>query len=234
MASLGSKKRLQLLEEAGVVEGDDKNGEIQLTGPFLSQVEEFSAVFSGESERDVVDILEDVSESEEERSWLSEIYERCPDLIPLYLAINEYGSVQNLVSGFEESLQIAAVLQALQQSSLPTSGSPAMFLSVHGTDLPVYLLLFQEAIVYVWTDECPPCEEMQAEFDELFESTPGAEEALFSVFGPESAEFLFQEYDVVGAPTTLFVVDGEVDTRLQGSHYSRVIQTEIENLRNRE
>jgi hypothetical protein len=55
--------------------------------------------------------------------------------------------------------------------------------------------------------------------------------ALFAAYGPDAAELLQDRYGVQGGPTTLFVVDGEVDARLQGAHYPEAIEHEFEQLK---
>jgi hypothetical protein len=52
-----------------------------------------------------------------------------------------------------------------------------------------------------------------------------------AVYGPDAPVLLEERYNVVGAPTTLFVLNGRVDARLQGAHEEYKIESEVQKLR---
>jgi len=89
-----------------------------------------------------------------------------------------------------------------------------------------------KSVVYIWRDDCEPCDQMKTALDAVFADTdPETEIPLFSLFGPTNAQDLHEEYDVDGAPTTLFMKDGDVDSRLQGAQFESVIRSELNTLR---
>lgn len=81
--------------------------------------------------------------------------------------------------------------------------------------------------MYIWLDDCEPCETVHEDLDDIFEQ-PVDDLALFSVYGPDHAELLAEEYDVSGGPTVLFFHTGTVDARLYGAQHREVLETEIE------
>ncbi|MDZ7747064.1 MAG: thioredoxin family protein [Halobacteriales archaeon] len=72
----------------------------------------------------------------------------------------------------------------------------------------------RDAVVFVFTHGCRPCERLKAEFDGITESLP-ASVARFGVDGEDAPE-LRNRYDVVVAPTALFLADGELAARIEG------------------
>jgi hypothetical protein len=73
---------------------------------------------------------------------------------------------------------------------------------------------------------------MVEEFEGLIDGWPD-EVARLSLFGPDAVETLRERFDVTGAPTTLFVKDGAVDSRLLGSHHQEAIVSELTHLTSR-
>lgn len=131
----------------------------------------------------------------------------------------------------ERRLQLLAVVDGFFPPAPPDDGAPAAFLAVHGSRLPFLLSLYRRAVVYVWREDCPPCEGMREALEEAFPEPP-SDLALLAVFGPDDPELLADEYGVTAGPTTLFAVGGAVDARLVGSHYADVVRQEVEALRN--
>lgn len=130
----------------------------------------------------------------------------------------------------DDLVRTVTVLRQLQGEAPRTGGAPEQFLPVHGERLSVLLPLTRRGIVYVWREDCDPCDQVRETIEDLLGG--GADDiALFAVYGPDAAEYLYEHYDVSGAPTTLFVVDGEVDSRLQGARYSEAYAGEIETIR---
>lgn len=129
----------------------------------------------------------------------------------------------------EEQLKVTAIVQQLQTGLPPSTGTPRGFFEVAGEQLDPLLALNEKAIVYVWRDNCDPCEPIREDMETLLDDPDDI--ALLSVYGPDCAQFLQENYDVVAAPTVLFVVRGEVDSRLQGPHPTPSYRGEIEYLR---
>jgi hypothetical protein len=62
---------------------------------------------------------------------------------------------------------------------------------------------------------------------------PPGDLLLLAVYGPDCPRLLDREFDVSGAPTTLFTLDGRVDSRFVGAPSTDGLETEIETLRER-
>lgn len=132
--------------------------------------------------------------------------------------------------GAEAIVRTALVLDRFDNSTVQGGGAPERFLPIRGDRIEVATALSRFAIVYVWREECPPCDVMCEEFDSRFTEQPD-DIALYAVYGPAWAEGLYERYDVGGGPTTLFFADGTVNARLVGAHYCTTIGHEIEQLR---
>jgi len=129
----------------------------------------------------------------------------------------------------ETRVQLLPVLERFESDPPRDDGVPDSFTPVTGPQLVTMLRSSRRAIVYVWKDDCDPCDVMREEFDDMFPEPP-EDIALLAVCGPEAMDAM-AEFDVVGAPTTLFVSNGSVDIRLQGAQYRDLLDTEVENLR---
>jgi thiol-disulfide isomerase/thioredoxin len=127
----------------------------------------------------------------------------------------------------EDLIQTASVMLHLRYDPPSNSGTPEPLLLVSPDQLQILLQIHSKAVVYVWRDDCPPCDEMKGVLENAF-SEPPTGISLFSVYGTESPELLEERYDVVAGPTTLFVVNGSVDSRLHGAHYEEVVHTQLE------
>lgn len=133
----------------------------------------------------------------------------------------------------DDLVRVTAVLAQIQGSVPRTEGVPDWFLPVRGDQLPTLLQFAPRAIVYVWREECEPCDLMCETFREAFDGDPPDDVALFAVYGPEHSELLYEEFDVSGAPATLFTIGDRVDSRLYGAHYPEAVEGEIEKIRER-
>jgi len=131
---------------------------------------------------------------------------------------------------FESAVRAALVLQGLDRGPPETEGVPEGYLPILGDQLESVLQLYQRVIVYVWRYECPPCEVMKSELEEV---PPALTETIgqFAIYGPNSAAYLQNNYDVPGGPTLLFGSDGRIQSRLFESQYRDIIESEIRSLR---
>lgn len=139
--------------------------------------------------------------------------------------------IEGRETGFSaiDIIQIIPVLASFEQRPPPDEGTPNGFFPVKGTHLPLLFSAQRGAVVYIWKIECEPCTEMKSILGGI--PIENNDLQLLSIYGPDSARFLYEEYNVPGAPTTLFIVDGEVDARLYGARNPSVIETEIEKTR---
>jgi len=130
----------------------------------------------------------------------------------------------------EEHRFRAAVFLTQFPDNPPTDGVPDSFLAVTGPALQQVLQFVEKAIIYIWRDDCDPCDIMKMEYDNIFQEPPD-DLTLLAVYGSDWGSLLRSEFDIVGAPTTLFVRNSVVDARLIGAHYPKAIEHEIAVLR---
>lgn len=132
----------------------------------------------------------------------------------------------------EEYVKVTAMVQQLGGPFPPSNGTPDGFFQVTGEQLEPLLQLNEKAVVYVWRDDCDPCDLVREDLEAVLEDAP-SDVALLSVYGPDCTEHLYEEYAIVGAPTVLFMMQGHVDARLQRARPRVVYEAEIQNLRER-
>lgn len=121
------------------------------------------------------------------------------------------------------------VLEHVMNGYPRTAGTPEGFLSIGGDQLELALACFDPLVLFVWRDDCPACESMRAEIEELLEEREPSV-PLLSVFGPDAATVLGDRFGVAEAPTTLFVRNGEVESRLLGARHKEAIAGELDAL----
>jgi thiol-disulfide isomerase/thioredoxin len=111
----------------------------------------------------------------------------------------------------------------------PSNGAPEGFTPITGEEIPPFLDEHPAAVVYFWREDCPSCDELRDDIEELQDSGQIPDEvALASVYGPGSPQFLRAEYDVAVAPTVLFCANGRIDSRLVGVHQPSSYAEEIQ------
>ncbi|MEF8814569.1 MAG: thioredoxin family protein [Halovenus sp.] len=155
-------------------------------------------------------------------------FEDDPTLLGTFWALGAFLSDVTFV----DILRVLLVLDTLQHPPDREEGVPDSFLAIRGDRLAKFFPFIQHGMVYVWREDCNPCDTIVEQFEQL--PSDASEGTLrLSVYGPAWAELLETEYDVVGAPTTLFVADGTVDARLVGAHPANTIEQEIVTTRER-
>jgi len=205
-----------------------KDGELTFTEVFQSDLaEQQHIVENQEDELDRTDSEHDVRDTEFD--------EICQTHLDIVREHSDFWTLCTVLKGYlpsesaERIVQVACVLDQIRSGFPPDEGTPEGFFPVHANRLPVLLPFQERAIVYVWRHDCPPCDTMRERLEEALTDRP-ENIALFSVYGPADAELLYSEYAIEGGPTTLFVVEGQVDARLFGPHYTNVISNEIQTL----
>jgi thiol-disulfide isomerase/thioredoxin len=197
---------------------------LQLSDAYCEQVETFEEQLRGTDEEQLRRTVRDeVGESEADQ--VIGACESDPALIARYLALSSRTEEHDVV----ERLRLVPIVEQFFGTT-PDEGAPDAFTPVQPDQLPFLLNLYERAIVYMWRDDCEPCDLMREELESLFPDPP-EDIALFAVYGPDDPRFLYEEYDVSGGPATLFMLNGEVDARLYGAHYTGVVESEIETLR---
>lgn len=125
----------------------------------------------------------------------------------------------------DDWLSLLPVLRLFRPKEMPTDGVPESFIPVPATHLPHLTRIYSPAVVYVWLDDCPPCDTVKEDLESIFEKPRGA--MPFAVYGPTDQEFLGEEYDVTAGPALLFVRDGGIDSRLYGAQPEQTVESEL-------
>lgn len=223
---MDANARLDRLVAVGAVEEDAGGERLRLSAEFSEAVEEHREALSADGAGDVGDALAAAAADEETAAALRDLADGDADLGATLRAL-EARVDGPLDAGW---LRLAPILDQLNREPPRSDGAPRSFLPVHGDRLDAFLRVYPTAVVYVWLDDCEPCDLMRDELDGVFAEPPD-DVGLFAVYGPDYARELFDGYDVQGGPATLFVLDGEVDSRLYGAHPPEVLETELETLR---
>jgi len=152
-----------------------------------------------------------------------------PELLAAYATLRErHPSVSST-----QALVTAVLLTSSNPGQPPASGAPKGFVPVHGEDAVRLVDLCNRCVVYVWRQDCRPCEAIRPNLSEVFGADPPDGVLALSVYGPDCATLLDAEYDVVGGPTTLFTLEGTVDARFVGVAETDALEREIDTLRER-
>lgn len=107
-------------------------------------------------------------------------------------------------------------------------GSPDAFTPVNADVLPAVLAAAAPSVVYAWKRDCPPCDVMRESLAECFRGDERPVQ-LFSVYGPADPATL-SDYQIEGAPTTLFTAEGRVQGRILGERDPAVVEAELESV----
>lgn len=219
---LGTPERLlNILVNSNLVERTE--GErYKPSAELIDRLEQWETDVAEMTDSEICDELHEVINDKEKMESLLEVGGEQERILAEYLTFADIDGLSHA-----ERLRMMSTLDMLLPSSSPTDGTPDAFLPVDGNRLPLLLSVYDRAIVYIWREDCPPCDVMRDEFNEIFPSPPD-DLALLSVYGPDCAKLLQEEYGVTGGPVTLFVLHGKVDARLNGAQYREVIETEIE------
>ena len=197
------------------------NGDLRKSDAFLDHVEAKQSDLP-ESIADQDDLL-----SEDEKTSLEKLIDVSPRAVAEYLTVVQTCGDQLTDA---ERTWVVSVLDTFEPDPVPDEGAPELHIPISGQKVPFIEQFFKKAIVYFWRYDCDPCDLVRDDFNELLE-VPDDEIAYFSVFGPNASELLYEEYDVGGAPTTLFFLNGRVDVRLVGASYPNVLEKEVNYLR---
>jgi hypothetical protein len=128
-------------------------------------------------------------------------------------------------------IKFAIIIEQLYRGYPTAEGAPAAFLPIRGDQIETLLEIVPRAVLYIWLDDCEPCNSIKQEYDKLLPKQP-ENIALLSVYGPKWARSLSEQFDIHGGPVSLFILNGNVDTRLFGPHDADAIKHELEFLGN--
>lgn len=158
-----------------------------------------------------------------EKTELIDVCNDDPEFLKKYVAVAQ--KTRDLP--LETQLSLVFVIDQFIEPQLKFGGAPEAFQPVRGRHLRTAIELHPRSVVYAWRHDCDACDTMKQTLDEVFED--GSDRyGLFAVYGTDCAALLHDQFDVEGAPTTLFCADGVVDSRLMGAQYARSVESEVE------
>jgi thiol-disulfide isomerase/thioredoxin len=170
------------------------------------------------------DVLESVYE--EYASFAPDSCEPDSELLSNVLAVNsETSQLSNKMC-----FSIGLLLDRLDNKN-HLSGVPEGFVPIAGPEIEKYLTEFPTSVLYFWREECPPCDKVRETFEQLLNSNDIPEfVGRAAIYGPDSAQFIQDRYDVAAAPTVLFTVKGQVDSRYVGPKPTCAFRSELETI----
>lgn len=225
-AAVDAEELLERLLDSGVVTTLDGSDELALSEVFKRRIETEREELLGADEP-LLEAVTNVVGHAGRAERLVEDRTAAREFLAKFRALNEFGG--DVLSN-EEVSRTLVVLDRFERALPPESGSPDAFLPVHGDQLKPLLASTHLAVVYVWRADSSACETMRANLDDVF-ATPPSDVLALSVYGPDWEDLLETYYDVKSAPTTLFVVDGRVDSRYVGPHDAVLVEREVEVIR---
>ncbi|MFB6304722.1 MAG: thioredoxin family protein [Haloferacaceae archaeon] len=216
------------LIDAGVFEAAGGD-ELRLAAEFRETVDDHRETLADRDPEDARESVAALTGDEDAATALCEAARVDPALLARYVAVRE--RVDDLTPG--ETLALAVVVGHLEDGRPRDDGSPDAFLPVYGDELVDLVALSPRCVVYAWREDCPPCDAVRGDFDAMFADGAPDDVMLLAVYGPDCPRLLDEEFDVVGAPTTLFTLEGSVDSRLTGARPREAYERELETLRER-
>lgn len=220
--SMDRQGQLDRLLETSILVPFDEDG-VELSDEFVDEYATHRDAFAKASDLETeLSTLLDA----EEATWVTETGRGDAELVARYTVLRDRLPDRPR----EELLSLALLLAQFERGPPRDEGAPSAFVPVYADQLPVLVSLYRRCIVYVWRDDCDPCDLAREELDALFDTQP-EDIACFAVYGPEDAELLDAKFDVVGGPTALFMIDGRVDARIQGAAHQETYVQEVTALR---
>ena len=106
-------------------------------------------------------------------------------------------------------------------------GVPDGFTPLRAHEIPLFLHQHSASIVYIWQDDCDPCDDVRETLEGMVRDGVVDERVgLAAVSGENQVEYLHDRYDVGFVPTTLFCVGDRVDSRLLGAKRRLIFEQE--------
>lgn len=208
-----------LLFSSGVL--TERGDDVTLSTRFESSIDEYEAEIPALSREELSRLIRERVGSDANVEPLIEIGGEDPRTIAELCALSD-----RLDTAPADWLQLLPVLRLFRTDDAPTEGVPEPFVPVPGEIVPHLAAIYSRLLVYVWLDDCPPCDALADRLESIFERPRGV--LLFAVYGPAYRDVLEREYDVTAGPVLLFMRDGAVDSRLYGDHAESVIETEVD------
>jgi hypothetical protein len=218
----------QLIERDVFRTADDAD-ELRLTESFREAVEQRRETLADRAPADRPDAVGDALDDPDLAATLTAADVTDPDFLARYVALRTRADDLSAT----QALTLAVVVGQLVDGRPRDEGAPEAFLPVDGEDLLRLVALQDRCIVYAWREDCPPCETIKSDFADLFADGPPGDVLPLAVYGPDCPALLDREFDVSVAPTLLFTLHGDVDSRFVGAPSTEGLRAEIRTLRER-
>lgn len=138
-------------------------------------------------------------------------------------------AIRQFVDGLDRTAAVraAAALEAVDDPP-PMEGVPEGFVRLAAEQIEPFIDRHSPAIVFFWKEDCEACETVRDQFETLRSDGVLDPISLGAVYGPDGVPYIREEFDVAVAPTTLFCVDGRIDSRIIGDHIPQLFRDEVE------
>jgi thiol-disulfide isomerase/thioredoxin len=209
----------RLLEEGIICEKSDSN--VALSDEVIREADELLPVDSTSAVSDSTDLF---GGTEAAKQAVRVTAESSPELLAYLTVLDRMlGSPE---FDFEKLVGLLTLLAQVTPPLPRTEGAPAAFTPVNGDHISLLTDLYERVVLYVWLEDCEPCDMARDNWNEVVDEAPEGV-AMFSIFGPDSPETLYQQFGVGGGPVTLFVLNDEVDCRIYGASYPEPFENEL-------
>ena len=221
---MDSKRILDQLLEAQVIGVEEDAESIFVLDNFKEDITHHSAKIERSEDPQLTNQISRMSDDLLVEA-LTTIAKKDPQFVSIFLTLKKWTTGL----GNDELVQASTVLNQLYPEPPRKDGSPEGFIPIHGDQLEFLFKLHPRSVLYVWRDNCDPCDLLKETFEDILKQN-SYELSFFSVYGPNSEELLADRFDVKGGPVTLFVLNGTVDSRFYGAVYPEAIIGELNHL----
>lgn len=197
---------------------------VTLAPEFVSAIADYESEISTLPRDELSELIRAKVGGETDVESMVELGEKDPRTIAELFALADW-----LDAAPSDWLPLLPVLRLFRPESVPADGVPEPFVPVPAELVPPLAGLYSRLLVYIWLDDCPPCDALKDRLESIFDRPRGM--LLLAVYGPADPAVLAREYDVTAGPALLFMRGGRVDSRLYGDHAEAVIANEAERLR---
>ncbi|MGM0604850.1 MAG: thioredoxin family protein [Halobacteriota archaeon] len=225
---MAPEDRVDHLVENGVFELSP-GGAVRLSKRAVESIDRWRSEIQSAADDQIRDTMSELIGDTVRARLLCERTEYDTDLLSRYFALSEFDDTLAPM----QMLTLSILIGQLEDGVPPAGGAPDGFIPVGGDDLVTLVSSCRRAVVYVWREDCDPCDTVRRDLEEIVIDYDIEDIHLLAVYGPDDKNLLNQQYNVVGAPTTLFTTNGTVDSRFVGVPLRDALESEIETLHDR-
>jgi len=211
------------LIESGILSAPEN--EIEISESFSRDVDEMQEFVNGADPDEVYNRLSEALRKHLDPEFVQILMTKDDRLLSYLLVIDN----REVNIPLEYLRPLLLIIDHLEKGMPKDSDSPESFLPIRPDQLDIIKSLYEKFVLYIWREECDPCDLMKTEFDDILQDEE-LDLGLFALYGPSCAQKLQKEYDVHAGPTTLFFLREQIDTRLVGAQYRSPIKNELETL----